>query len=69
MRRSTAMQSDFHRRLHEEAVNRATAMLAMRGQGMTDTEIGRLFGITHVAVYNALKRHAMMWTRWTFTNC
>ncbi len=57
MRRSTAMNSPYHRRLHEEAENRALAMKCMRMAGLSDAEIGKLFGITHTAVYNALRRY------------
>lgn len=55
--RQSCALSDYHQGLIRQAIARAEAMLEMRRAGFDDVEIGKRFGVSHTAVYGALKRH------------
>lgn len=58
-RSARAAATPYHIAKHEAALARATEMLAYRKQGMKDHEIGKLFGVSGAAVYNAIRRQGL----------
>lgn len=58
-RSGRAAATPYHIEAHEKALARATAMLALRKQGMKDAEIGKLFGVSAAAVYFAIRRQGL----------
>jgi len=57
--RQSCRLSPFHQRLHAEALARASAMLALRKQGLNDYEIGKRFGVTAMAVSCAIRKQGL----------
>ena len=59
-RQERMRNSLYHARLHEEAVERATAMRMLLDKGMTYAQVGRVFNTTEGAVKRALHRQGML---------
>lgn len=59
-RSSAARLTPHHVKTHEAARARALLMREMIDAGLTRAEVGKRFGVSEAAVYNALRRQGLL---------